>query len=82
MQPYFTRPVKLRELADHCEQSYWTIWRLVRAGILQVVHYPDGDRVQSEAANRYISSGLTEEEMHRYREAMRESRQRQGAVAK
>lgn len=77
----FTRPPKLRELGDACGQGYHTIWRLCRAGILQVVHFPDGDRVATEAANRYATSGLTVDELRRYREVMREGREKRGAAA-
>lgn len=63
----FTVPVRIRALGAEMGQSYWSLRRLVLAGVAPTARYPDGDRILPDWANRYRSSGLTEDEMQRYR---------------
>ena len=71
----FDKPPKLRELGAACDQSYWSIRRLVTSGVAPTVSFPDGERVQTDWANRYCQYGLTEQELQRYRNAMRQQRE-------
>jgi hypothetical protein len=70
----FIVPVRLRELGTVMGQSYWSVRRLVLAGIAPTARCPDGDRILPDWANRYRRNGLTEDEMQRYRAYMREQR--------
>jgi hypothetical protein len=81
MPPKFTKPPTIRELGAATGQSYWSVRRLVKAGVAPVAHFPDGDRIDAAWANRYHDSGLTTEELELYRSAMREHRRSKEASA-
>jgi len=55
-------------------QSYWSLRRLVLAGVAPTAQYPDGERILPDWANRYRREGLTEDEIQRYRTYMRARR--------
>lgn len=78
--PYpFSAPVKLRALGQELGQSYWSIRRLVLAGVAPTAQYPDGERILPDWANRYRDQGLTEDELAQYRDYMREQREASSA---
>lgn len=74
---FFLRPPKIRELGEACGQSYWSVRRLVLAGVAPRVLFPDGDHVATEWANRYREHGLTDVEAQQYKEFMRRRRRAQ-----
>ena len=76
MRDPFKMPPSCRELGAALGQSYWAIRRLVVSGVAPTVSFPDGERIQTEWANRYCQHGLTEAELQRYREAMRQHREK------
>lgn len=71
----FIKPPKLRELGAASGHSYWSIRRLVNAGVAPCVTFPDGDRIATEWANRYVQHGLTADEIQQYREYTKEKRE-------
>jgi hypothetical protein len=56
----FSKPPKLRELGEACDQSYWSVRRMVLAGVVPVLNFPDGERIDLDWANRYVRQGLTD----------------------
>ena len=75
MSDRFDTPPRYRELGQACNQSYWSIRRLVIAGVAPTVSFPDGRRIKTEWANRYWKGGLTQDELGRYRAAMKHRRE-------
>jgi len=82
LQKPFTVPVRLRELGAEMGQSYWSLRRLVLAGVAPTARYPDGDRILPEWANRYRRSGLTNDELQRYRTYMQTRRSNEPTAEK
>jgi hypothetical protein len=52
----FTKPPRLRELGDQADQSYWSVRRMAMAGVIPIVNFPGGQRVDVDWANRYVRS--------------------------
>ena len=73
----FTKPPKFRELGAEAGQSYWAVRRLAISGVAPTVAFPDGERIETEWANRYCRSGLTDQELRQYRETMKRRREKQ-----
>jgi hypothetical protein len=72
----YTIPVRLRDLAEDIGQSFWSIRRLVNAGVAPVAKFPDGDRILPDWANRFRERGLTDDELAQYKQHQREQRER------
>lgn len=47
---------------------------MAMAGVIPILKFPDGQRVDVDWANRYVRNGLTDEELSRYRDEMRRLR--------
>ena len=73
----FRKPVPLKRLGEETGQSYYSIRRLVKAGIATTVAFPNETRIRPRWGNRYVREGLTPQELRklsRYNRTEKEKR--------
>ena len=63
MEYPFSGPVTCADFGKAVGVSFASVRRMVRAGILPVVHFPNGDRIPAQEANRVVEQGFTKEQL-------------------